>query len=57
MADPEELDARLRNVERDVEGLKTENEQLRRDVSAARVLAAEPTRMSAGCTPHSAHRR
>ena len=40
MADPEELDARLRNVERDVEGLKTENEQLRRDVSAARVLAA-----------------
>ncbi|MFZ2241880.1 MAG: hypothetical protein WAV90_20370 [Gordonia amarae] len=27
-------------MERDVEGLKTENEQLRRDVSAARVLAA-----------------
>lgn len=40
MADPEDLDARLRNVERDVEDLKTENGQLRRDVSAARVLAA-----------------
>lgn len=40
MADPDDLDARLSNVERDVEGLKTENEQLRRDVSAARVLAA-----------------
>ncbi len=40
MADPDDLDARLRNVEREVEGLKTENKELRRDVSAARVLAA-----------------